>query len=42
MPRKIVDKTEARQAEHKNLRYVLIVSTIAAIVILGGIWLYFA
>ena len=39
---KIVDKTEARQAEHKNLSYVLIVSTIAAVVLLGGIYLYFA
>ena len=39
---KIVDKTDARQGEHRNLRYVLLVSTIAAIVVLGGIYLYFA
>ncbi len=39
---KIVHKTDARQGEHKNLRYVLAVSTIAAVVVLGGIYLFFA
>ncbi|MEZ5906162.1 MAG: hypothetical protein R3C69_14045 [Geminicoccaceae bacterium] len=39
---KIIDKTEARQAEHQNLRYVLLVSTIVAVVVLGSIYLWFA
>ncbi|HRY24094.1 MAG: hypothetical protein R3D25_08550 [Geminicoccaceae bacterium] len=39
----IMDKTEARQAETTgHVRYILVISTIAAIVVLGALVLYFA
>ncbi len=38
-----LNKTEARQAETTgHVRYILVISTVAAVVILGGLVLYFA
>lgn len=40
---KILNTTEARQAETTgHVRYILVISTVAAVVVLGGLFLYFA